>query len=178
MSKGIIRCSVGGITLAMAGCFGLAVENTKSLTPNEIADRVISDQRRNKLADVRKAQTHRTGPVYDEIVEKCNKEEGELALAKKFNPLLTAVLEKGHGKEITFNMNACLEDGINQRVASTIWEPDIGHADENYKNEIIEGGKDVRNAFGIVGAGLLISGFGAFRASRRSVGGISPPEVK
>jgi hypothetical protein len=170
MPKGIIRGVFGGLALAVATHNASFVEDLKSMTPNEIADRKVSDNQRKEFADFKKAFDERSGPVFDKAVQECaaarTRHYGGLS-----NYASKAILS-GFGKSTAFNSDLCIKNRIleDNWLVSVRPIPEIGNASEKYKEYMISTHINGVYVAGALGGILALSGVAAFvRGNRKQI---------
>lgn len=168
MAKGIKRGIVGGLVLAFAAYHDSGVKELKSMSPNEIADRMFSEKKRQKAADVQLAVTQRSGSVYDAVVKNCEiKDSANSALFS------VRAIEFATGRRLT-NVDECIKTSLNEKEfwASSI--PEKGRADEKFKEHMMWKLTNGTKVIGGVGSIMLLAGIAGFVGATRRKEGPKP----
>ena len=168
MSKGITRSIVGGLALAFAALVNSGVEDLKSMTPNEVLDRQVSDSQRKKIDDAEKALTQRNGPIFEKAVQECNRENDRAkGGSASFVEYASAALLTAFGRSVEFNSDLCVNHKLKEQSFYIGPMPEKGKATESYKNHVISTGQNGVYVFGGAGGLLLLSGMIGFARSRK-----------
>lgn len=177
MLKGIIRGVFGGLALAVAAHNAWVVEDFKSMTPNEIADRKISDHRRKEFTEIKQAIDERSGPVFDGAARFCRHAKEEPSKAFTGHSLHVYYASKAilsySGQSTAFNMDLCVKNRIIEAEARSLDHtfrrpiPEKGKATEEYKNYMVSTHTNGTYVAGALGGILALSGVAAFVRSNR-----------
>lgn len=152
MAYGVWRASIGALSLVASAATFIEINMNESRTPNEIADRRITEQDRQEKADIQQALTQESGPIFNKAKLDCETQKTQSQLSNIQNAFTVHML-KSLGANTDFNMDLCVRNSISKMTMFDLGKtlPGIGKADQVYKDSLQQG---LRNS------GCLLAAFG------------------
>ncbi len=167
MAKGWIRSTVGGLALVAATGAFYEANTYETMSPNDIANRRITDAQRAEAATIQQALTQKSGPVYKEVVATCDKEESDYRRAS-LTTIGGVAIQEAFGKPKVFNKEACINNELSEKASYAFMTPEKGEATEAYKKHLIFTLKNSTYLAGGIGAAFLAFGIAAMVRGRKS----------